>query len=71
MSEPAIETLPKKCSGRGGNCTEPPAYLWTGSHGGVYGLCVACCAGWRAQVRGFPLLEPVRLREIGAERKQS
>jgi hypothetical protein len=57
--------VPKRCSGAVGNCTEPVAYLWTGPHAGVYGLCVVHCAEWRSQVRGTPL-EPVRIRSAEA-----
>jgi hypothetical protein len=59
------EPVPKDCSGSQGNCTEPPAYIWVGPHGGEYGLCVTHCAEWREQVRGTGL-EPRQIRNIRA-----
>lgn len=56
----------RHCFGKVGNCTEPPAYIWTGAHGGEYYLCIRCCAEWRQQVQGITPLEPVRIREITA-----
>jgi hypothetical protein len=58
-----VLTREKGCYGRQGNCTEPPAYTWTGPHGGTYWLCVTCCAEWRGQVTGTGL-EPQRIRDI-------
>lgn len=51
------------CFGEVGNCTGPPAYLWLGSHGGLYALCVRCCAKWRGQMQGTPL-GPVQVRSL-------
>ena len=63
MSGPA-----SKCSGAYSEaekvrCSGPPAYIWTGAHGGEYLLCVLHCAEWRQQVRGIPVLKPVRIGE--------
>ena len=50
----------RHCFGSAGNCTEPPAYTWTGPHGGKYLLCVQHCAEWRVQVAATPL-EPTHI----------
>lgn len=55
------------CSGRSGTCPEPPAYVWTGPHGGEYRLCIAHCAEWRVEVRGTGSLEPRQIRSITPE----
>jgi hypothetical protein len=58
--------VPQHCFGRADTCTEAPAYIWTGSHGGKYWLCVRCCAEWREQVRGT-FIEPERIRSTHTE----
>ena len=55
----------RHCYGAAGNCTEPPAYEWTGPHGGKYLLCVQHCAEWREQAAATPL-EPGAYRGAGA-----
>jgi hypothetical protein len=51
------------CPRQEARCTGEAVYIWTGSHGGEYRLCALHCAEWRAQVRGIPPLEPIRIRE--------
>jgi hypothetical protein len=60
-----MSDLRSRCFGAAGNCTEAPAYVWTGPHGGEYLLCVQHCAEWRAQIGSGPL-EPVAIREHSA-----
>lgn len=51
-----------RCFGAYGNCTEVPAYVWTGPHSGKYLLCVQHCAEWREEVHATPL-SPIRIQD--------